>query len=324
MSEEKKELFWLDDPKMWRNIRGGALGIVLLISPLVYFGIADNFEIGNFLNYEFGGLIIFMTLMNLLSVFEARMRAFEDELDFDNSIIDMEIKIDDNAKIIRPNITKGITVLSEHNSKLQKSYDKQKTHLIIEKKQVKIDKLKIKLEYARFKITKWKYKRKLNKHNKKIDKLNRVPKHDRRFKPYRFDRLLTAENLNKYKRVGDKETKSNPKKISIIGAIIKMPIKGFGMSLGGMFLMLFIVNDPVALAKFYLWFIVIIAFTIVTQYIITRYKTKVQYKNSLTVKIHLQEIVIKGIEIIPPPKEEEKEYGDVVEFKQIEKGGNEE
>ncbi len=297
--EEKKveeKLFWLDDPKMWRNIRGGALAIVLLIAPLAYFGIMDNFNINNFLNYEFGGLIIFMTLMNLLSVFESRLRAFEDELDFDESIIEMEFKIDDNAKLIRPNLTQGIKVLSTHNIQLQKSYDEQKTNLVIEKKKALIDKLNIKLAYARFDRTKRYYNWRLIKINKQIDKLNKVLLHDRRFKPYRFDRLLTAENISKYKRVGDKEVKSNPKKIPIVGAIIKMPVKGFTMSLGGMFIMLFVVDDPGALFKFYLWFIIIISFTIISQYIITRYKTKTQYKNSLTIKIHLQGIVLNGIE----------------------------
>lgn len=301
MEEKQEKLFWLDDPKMWRNIRGAALVIVLLIAPLAYFGIMNNFNINNFLNYEFGGLIIFMTLMNLLSVKESRLRAFEDELDFDNTIIEMEFKIDDNAKLIRPNLTQGIKVLSAHNQKLQKSYNEQKTNLLIEKKKAKIDKLNIKLAYSRFTRTKKYYKWRLDRIEKKIAKLNKVPKRDRRFKPYRFDRLLTSENISKYKRVGDKEVKSNPKKIPLLGAIIKMPIKGFTMSLGGMFIMLFIVDDPGALLKFYLWFIVIISFTIVSQYIITRFKTKTQYKNSLTIKIQLQEVVITGVDTLNKP-----------------------
>jgi hypothetical protein len=295
MEEKKTQLEWIDDPKMWRNIRGGALAIILLISPLVYFGIIDNLSMDKFLSYELGGLVIFMTLMNLLSVVESRTRAFEDELEFDNSIITDEKTIDDNAEIIRPNISSGIVVLSKHNKKLQQSYDEQKTTLIIDKKKSKIDRYRIKDIYAKFWFTKRHYVKRIDKLEKKIEKLNTVPKRDRRFKPYRFDRLLTSENISKYKRVGDKETKSNPKKIPVVGAILKMPIKGFSMALGGMFVALFLVDDWTALFKFYLWFIAIISFTIISQYIITRYKTKVQYKKSLKIKIHLQEIVIEGI-----------------------------
>jgi hypothetical protein len=291
---------WLDNPKIWRNARGGALVVVLLISPLIYFGIMDNFSINNFLNYEFGGLIIFMTLMNLLTVFEIRHRAFEDELDFDKSIVELENTLDKNGIEIRKNISIGIQILSEHNIKLQKSYNKQKTNLIIEKLRDKRSKLEIRITYAI--LFKSLLQRKFKRIGNKIEKLEQVPKRDRRFKPYRFDRLLKAENISRYKRVGDNDTKSNPKKLPLLGSLIKMPVKGFTMSLGGMFIMLFVVNDPVALFKFYLWFIVIMAFTVVSQYILTRFKTKTRYKRSLEIKIQLQEIVLKGI------KEESNEY----------------
>lgn len=293
---------WLDNPKIWRNARGGALVIVLLISPLIYFGIVDNLSISNFLNYEFGGLIIYMTIMNLLTVFEVRNRAFEDELDFDNSIVELENTLDRNGTLIRKDISSGIKVLSEYNSKLQKSYNEQKTNTIIENLRNKQSKLEIRIEYAI--IGKKRLERKFNNIDKKIEKLKNSPKRDRRFKPYRFDRLLKAENISRYKRVGDNDTKSNPKKVPLLGAIIKMPIKGFTMSLGGMFIMLFVVNDPVALLKFYLWFIIIMSFTVVVQYILTRYKTKIQYKRSLTIKIELQEIILKGQK--PTPKQVSK------------------
>lgn len=310
MNEKKPKLLWLDNPTIWRNARGISLGLIVLVSPLIYFGIINNFTLKNFLNFEFGGLIVYMTFVNLLTTFEVRSRAFEDELDYDNSIedeehksiVDMEIEIKDNAVKIRPNITKGIKVLSIYNKQLQLSYNEQKTTLIIDKLKSKQDNINIKLMYSTKKIwfikitlrTKWLTWR-LHRKTKKIDKLSKIPKRDKRFKPYRFNSLISTSGVSKYTRVGDKETKSNPKKVPFLTAVLKMPIKGFTMSLGGFFVMLFFVDDPLALFKFYLWFLLVVALTVISQYIITRYKTKRQYKYSLKVIKYLQDKVIEGI-----------------------------
>ena len=299
MEDNKKEVLWLDDPKIWRNVRLGALGVLLLIAPLVYFGIVDNFEIGNFLNYEFGGLIIFMTIMNVITISETRVWAFDDEVAYDDSenkddsIVNLELKINENADKIRPNISKGIVVLTNYNNELQTSYDKQKTQRIIDKKKAKIDRYKIKVTYAR--LFKKRYISQITKLERKIEKLNKTPKRDRRFKPYRFDRLITSSDISKYKRVGDNEIKSNPKKVPLLKSIIKMPLKGFSASLGSFFMMMFFVDDKVALAKFYAWFLAIMSFTVISQYILTRYKTRKEHRHALKVTIFLQDKIINGI-----------------------------
>jgi hypothetical protein len=319
MQEEKKELTWLDNPIIWRNARGISLGIVVLFSPLIYFGIVNNFKLDNFLNYDFGALIVFMTFVSLITTFESRSRAFEDEFEYDSNIGELETKVKDNAEIIRPHITVGIKSLGEYNKKLQLGYDKQKTLLKIDKLKARQDNVNIKLMYST--ITIWFIKLELrtkyltwrkNRLTKRIDKLNKIPKRDKRFKPYKFSALISSKGISNYKRVGNKETKSNPKKVPLLHAVLKMPIKGFTMSLGGFFFMLLIVDDPKELAKFYLWFLIVVAFTIITQYIITRYKTKTQYKYSLSVIIYLQGIVIddinKPIEVI---EEDNTPRGDI-------------
>lgn len=286
---EDKQINWLDNQTILRNTRTIAFLIIILIAPALYFGIMENFTIESLLQYSFGGLIVFMTIVNFLTVMEIRTRAFEDELDFDTSIIGMENQVDDNAKIIRKDIPIAIEKLSKYNKTIQKSLDLQKTELYREKLNRKLTNLKIRYSYS--KLLKKRLERKIMSVDNKIKNLQVLV--EKRFKPYKLNDLITAQTSGKRIKVGNDELERNPKKVPILKSILKMPFKGFTMSIGGLVGSLFLVDDKEALAKFYVWFIAIITFTVLSQYILTRYKTRTQYKQSLVRKLEIHKVLME-------------------------------
>jgi flagellar basal body-associated protein FliL len=115
--------------------------------------------------------------------------------------------------------------------------------------------------------------------------------------------------LNKKK--GDSETKSNPKKVNLMSIILGMPIRA--ASLGILGTIPFMVNESGwTIFYFYIGYILTMIITILSQYIMTSYKTTHSHKSALKKVVLLQGLLLaeirKKLNIVKPVepiKEEE-------------------
>ena len=295
---EKKQGF-LENPKALRNARSGALAFIIILIPLFYFLISDSFSFAGLLTWGFGGIMIVTTIATVLVVMETRKRAFEDAIIANPDIATDEIIVTENGLKISENTLAAIPVLNKYNNKMQEVYNWEKTQKKIDKLHRKNASLQIVVNYATFHIRKlivfnWLFRRtaRLNKIKKTIDRLGKFNLRDKRFKPYRLERLLSCQSSKNYTRIGDREIASNPQAVNVKKSIIKIPMKGFMMSLSGGVIPLAFGADFFTILAFYGGYLAGMSFTVLSQYILTKYKTNTEYRNSLDKKKTLQTMIL--------------------------------
>lgn len=307
--EKKKTKGGLDNPKKLRNIRSISMIFISVILPFLYFMFfTEDIDWMALISFQFGFLILFTTIGTFISKAEVRKRAFEDTVDENENIYDMEIEVNENGLELNEYTIDAIPVINAYNDKLQNTYDLQKTSKIIIRKKRKIAQIKIAINYAKWKIFNklfFRYAR-IKSKEKAIDRLNYTPKRYRRFKPYKLSRLLTSASSNRYKPIGDAEIKSNPSSVNVGKSLLKMPFKGIGTSLTGGVIPIVFGADVWTIFTFYVVYVSGLVIMSVTQYILTKYKTETEYRLALDKKKKLQEMILKEVKKQDQDKDKEK------------------
>jgi hypothetical protein len=283
----------LIDPKYLRIFRIVMLFIIMILSPLLYFALVTNFNWNALFNWQFGSLAILTSFLLTYLVYEVRTVAFDTTVAENDQIRKNEIEIAANGRILRKHTKKSILTINELNKEMQDTYNLEKTTKKIDKLNNKLSNLQIRLSYAKFKWIVKNLENRIKNLEKSIKKLKKTPLIDKRFKPYKLERLFSTESKNKYKRIGDSELKSNPKKLPVIKLLTSLPFKGFTVSLSGGVLPLILLDDKKAVFYFYITYTIMMTATSITQFILTKYKTLTDYAASLDRKLVLQEYIIE-------------------------------
>jgi hypothetical protein len=309
--KEKKKGF-LENPKAMRNARSISVGLIIFLLPLIYFLTKDSFDFMALISMEMGLLVLYTGIGSFMNIWETRKRAFEDTVDENQDISDNEILITENGQELSKHTLKAMPKLNEYNDLLQESYDLQKTQKKIRKIKVKIAMLSISKNnaqnkyFSRFAIILLFPKllnkmhrnikgRKIKRRENKIMRLKAVNLRDKRFTPYRIERLLTARSSNRYTYIGDKQIRSAPDKVDAKKTIAKLPLKSLGYSLGGGVIPLAMGEKIGTVLIFYLGYLTGQVITSLTQYLVTKYKTTHEFRVAQKEKIRLQEMLLKSV-----------------------------
>lgn len=317
---------FLENPKALRNARSVVLGLIVLLLPLIYFLAKDSITLDALLSWEMGGLMIVTTIGTIVNISETRKSTFEDVVDANSEISNDEIIITEQGQQLSDRTLEAIPILNTYNEKLQNMYDLQKTAKKISKLKRNIGLLSISLNTAKVrtfsKFTKLlvfpnlinkmlinSRTRKIKRKTAKIERLNLAPLRDNKFKPYRIERLLTSRSGNRYTQIGDRKIQSAPDKVDLRKSIISLPLKGFGMSLTGGVFALFLGVDLKTLLLFYLSYILGQLFTVISQHLLTKYKTTHEFREAQIEKKRLQTMLLTELKKSKEEKKEEKENG---------------
>ena len=317
-NKKKKELVqekkgFLENPKMVRRVRLIIVGLIVFFLPLMYFLISNNLSLDALLSWNMGALMLITTIGTLLNTIETKKTTFEDVVDENSDISNNEIEITENGEWLSKNIIVSMPILNAYNDELQNSYDNQKTTKKISKIKRKIAVIKVSLNRNKVKkfgklanftfvivlLNKLLIFHKSNRIERKENKINRLeatPLKDRKFKPYRFERLLSSRSSNRYTKIGDGKINTSPDKISVKSTVIKVPLKGLGMSMVGGAIPLALGVDFWTLLAFYVGYSLGQLFTTFSQYILTKYKTTHDYREAQVEKKRLQKYLKDEIE----------------------------
>ena len=298
-------LDFFSNERLLKQIRTGAIVLILLLIPLFYFGFKDTFTFAALWSVDFGGAVAIITLSILLATIETKSVAFDFTLDIDDELKPLQEEIKKNGNEIQQLDKTGkrsILWCNRYNKDQQQMYDELKTNNKINVLEKKV------LRYTidgNFKQVTW--------CESQIEKLKKNNLVDKKFVPYEIKRIMNVDKigikLNKKK--GDSETKSNPKKVNLMSIILGMPIRA--ASLGILGTIPFMVNESGwTIFYFYIGYILTMIITILSQYIMTSYKTTHSHKSALKKVVLLQGLLLaeirKKLNIVKPVepiKEEE-------------------
>lgn len=317
---------FLDNPKAIRRVRSIILGAIVFFLPMIYFLVKDNLSLDTLFSWEMGGLMLITTIGTMINIGETKKTTFEDTIDSKTEISNDEITITQNGEKLSEKSVEAMPFLNDYNDKLQKMYDLQKTTKKISKLKRKIATISISLSYKKTQyfskflkiilipvlLNKLAISRKtnrINRKNRKIEKLNATPLRDKKFKPYRIERLLRSRSSNRYTKIGDKQIRSAPDQIDVGQTAIKMPFKGLGMSLTGGAIPLIFGANFWTIFVFYIGYGLGQLFTTFSQYVMTKYKTTHEFREAQKEKIRLQTMLLTELakpKVVEKPKEVEK------------------
>ena len=281
-------LDFFGNKKLLKNIRTGAVIILLLLIPIVYFGYRASFTFAALFSWDFGSAIVVITLSIFLATMETKSFAYDITIDLDQEIKDLEIKVESNGDIIRSNDANGkksVSWCNKYNKDQQKMYDEIKTN----------DRIAIYEKRALNARVNGNEKRAL-KYDKLIKNLKKNGLRDKHFKPYNIKRIMGVDRIGVKlaKKKGDNEISSNPKKINFITILLGMPIRALGIGVIGTIPFVWS-GSPETVFLFYISYLLAIIITVVSQYLITSYKTTYGYKKSLKTINGLQTLLLQHI-----------------------------
>lgn len=288
---------FLENPKSLRNARSISVFFVVIVLPLLYFLISENFKIESLLSWQFGSMMVITSIGAFMALVEIRKRGFEDTVDLDTELTNLEIEVTENGLKISEQTLEAIPILNEYNDKLQQSFNLQKTEKKKDKLSRKVAELSIKENDGK-RFWNWLFNRKnrISRKKKRIEKMTVHLLKDKKFKRYRLERLLSSKSSNRYIRIGDSEINVEPSKVNAGKAILKLPLKGLGMSLSSGVIPLALGAPFGTILAFYGGYIGTMSVTLTIQYIFTKYKTNNDYRFALKRKKNLQEMIFRGIE----------------------------
>jgi len=267
-------LDFFGNKKLLKNIRTGAIVLLLFMIPIIYFGYRSSFTFEALLSWDFGSAIVVITLSILLTTVETKSLAYDLTVELDDEIKDIENDVESNSDKIRlldKTGKKSIKWANHYNKDQQKMYNEIKTN----------DKIAVYEKRALKLVVNGKDK-KAKKYDKLIKGLKKNGLKDKKFKAYDIKRIMGIDRigikLTSHK--GDNEIKSNPKKTNLGAILLGMPIRASGIGMIGTIPFLW---DGTAetVFLFYLSYILAIIITIVSQYLLTSYRTTYGYKTAI-------------------------------------------
>jgi|LGVF01.2.fsa_nt_gb hypothetical protein len=298
-------LDFFDNKQLLKNIRSVAVILLLLVIPIWYFGFKDTFTLNGLLSWSFGGAILVITFSIFLATIETKSIAVDTTYELDkevDSLNDLEDELEQNSKDIvalDKTVKHSIRWVAQHNKEQQELYNEILTNERIDK--LKQRAIKYRVDDKEKKATYC---------DLQIEKLNDSKLVDKAFVPYEITRILNIDKQGfKFKKKkGNDEIKSNPKKINIWTILIGMPLRATSASIFGT--IPFMINaDLKSVFWFYVAYLLILIITIVSQFLLTTYKTQYGHKKALRKIRSLQELLLATLRL--PIKE------DVIEIKEL-------
>jgi hypothetical protein len=285
-------LDFFDNKQLLKDIRTGSILLLILLIPLFWFGFKDTLVFNSLWSWSFGSAIVVITLSIYLATTETKTRAYDDRFTLNTELQKIHNDIQDNSVTIKQldkKIKRSIKWCNEYNKDQQDMYNEIKTNNKIDILEKRAIKYRIRGKEKR--ATSCDYE---------IDKLNDNPLIDKRFKPYDIKRLLTIEKraIKFNKQKGDNEINSNPKHTNIGTILLGMPIRALGVGMFGA--VPFIIDEsPGEVILFYIAYLLTMAITIITQYLITQYKMEHGFITGLGTIKRLQEMLIEDLQSPP-------------------------
>ncbi len=268
---------WLNDilgnEKLLRDIRTGMAVTASLLLAIIYWGFVQNFDFSGIQLGRVLGLTIVFTISVFVVRLEFKSRGFQAEMDENQELREVEKTLfDEDVNIQHDEL--GIEWVSEFNRKGQEKANRIKTENRIMKLQEK--------------------RRSLIRRNKpttnidlEIERLRNDNLIDTRFKPVRYTDLISkgADYKNAKDVIDRDQIYYNPVKqgnvSGFVGTLLRSIVPG---SIG----ITFLLEEPfVNILLYYVFLLVAFAWTISTQYILTRRNTATKYFNTRKNKLVL-------------------------------------
>jgi hypothetical protein len=276
---------WINDilsnEKLLRDIRTGVTITIALSLAIVYWGFLSNFSWTGVEIQKILGLTVVFAASVFIVRLEFKARAFTAEMEENEELKTIEKQLFDEDVDIK-NDELGI----EYVAKFNKEGQDKANRILTENRILKL------MEKRRDYIRRGKQ---IDALDAEIERLKREPEVDTKFKPIRYTDLISkGASLTKAKDVLDRDQ------------IYYDPVKqGNLRSLGTTFLRSlvpgslgigFLLNEPlINIVLYYAFLLVAFAWTISTQYILTRQNTKTTYfatrKNKLTLLREMKDYI---------------------------------
>ena len=295
MNEHKNFWQWLLKPESIKNARTVIVIVLVVAVPLLYFGYADSLTLTNLLSFQFGGISVVVALTAFLANKEARLRAFDNAYEMDKEkgkdkgeLEEKEDTYQEHARTIQnkdPRMKRSVEFINEYNKEQQDMYNRIKTDDEIAKLERRAVKLRLDDK-----------DKKANKVDKQIERLKQEPLFDNKFDPYDIKEIVNAnrDGRKRRKRKGNAEIKVNPTKVNPFSQGFSTFIRGLTGGVAGTAAFT-LSESPSTIFWFYITYTGILAFTVITAYSITVWRTLGSYKNSLERKINIQELLIEKL-----------------------------
>ena len=274
----------LSDKKLMRDLKSGVSYAIPFILILIYWSFLDNFVIRG-IDFRKIGALAFIYGFSLYVVrIDIKSRAKEDEIKENEELEEVEKAIGDiNFDVKNDNI--GIEFVRELNANIQK-----KANLIKTEKEIEKIKFTIRKRISKDKDT--------TKLENQIEELENNHLFDKKILPIKYTTLIYPSTNGKKDNdiVDGKGLDYDPAKDGNIRSLGFTFIKGIGA--GGVGLA-FLWSEPLQNVIAYLLLLIFgIISTTVTQYPLTRYKTKGEYyakrKRKLNLMKEMEEYIIKN------------------------------
>jgi len=310
MNFQDKLLEYFKDKELLRNIRTGIVLALIIVLPFWYFGFKDSLTVDGLLNWKFGAIVILITISVTLATKETKTRAFDDKFLIDDELQNTQQKIESQSKEIKkkdPRSKRSINFITKYNKDQQQMYNEIKTNAKIEEYE------KLVLKYRLNKKEK-----KAQYYEKKIAHLKQNPLFDKHFEPYDLRNIIMIQKtLGKLpKKKGNTEINNNPKQLNWFMTVLSMGVRSLGVGVFGA--IPFVINESIgSILAFYVSYILVLAFTIITQYLLTTWKIDNKYKLGLE---KIDSIQTELLEYLEQPQEQtinfkQKECKAILDFK---------
>jgi hypothetical protein len=292
---------WINDilsnEKLLRDIRTYVMVIIALSLAIIYWGFLSNFQwTGIQIQRVLGLTFVFATSIFIVRI-EFKSKAFAAEMEENEELKIIEKQLFDEDVDIK-NDALGIEYVAKFNKEGQEKANRIKTENTI---------LKL-MEKRRDAIRRG---RPTNALDAKIERLKSEPEVDTRYNPIRYTDLISkGANLKKGKDVLDRDMiyydpvkQGNAK--SLFTIFVRSLVPG-SLGIG------FLISEPlINIVLYYVFLVIGFAWTISTQYVLTRQNTKTVYystrKNKLTLLREMKEYIQKRLREIESLQNETKQ-----------------
>lgn len=288
----------LANEKLLRDIRTGVTITIALSLALVYWGFLQNFNWSGVQIAKVVGLTVVFTISVFIVRLEFKARAFAAEMEENEDLKTIEKQLFDEDVDIK-NDELGIEYVAKFNKEGQEKANRIKTENTILKLMEK------RREYIR-------RGKPINALDAQIERLKQEPEVDTRFKPIRYTDLISkGATLTNNKDVLDRDQiyydPVRQGNLRSLGTTFLRSIVPGSLGIG------FLLNEPlINIVLYYLFLLIAFAWTISTQYIVTRQNTKTTYyatrKNKLTLLREMKEFIqqrLKDLSVQNETKEEQ-------------------
>ena len=268
---------WLNDilgnEKLLRDIRTGMAVTASLLLAIIYWGFVQNFDFSGIQLGRVLGLTIVFSISVFIVRLEFKSRGFQAEMDENTELQEIEKTLfDEDVNIQHDEL--GIEWVSEFNFRGQEKANRIKTENRIMKLQ---EKRRSRIRQARHTVD----------IDAMIERLKNDPLIDTRYKPLRYTDLISkgADYKNTKDVIDRDQIFYNPVRqgnvTGFFGTFVRSLIPG---SIG----ITFLLQEPfVNILLYYTFLLVAFAWTISTQYVLTRRNTATKYFNTRKNKLTL-------------------------------------